>query len=1277
MSFSSDLSTFNGSAASVARNFSGGVFDSMNQRLKATGTALSNFSGFCAGIKSDVASILKDVKKILPKGIAGLDEEMRNFDREIGWDSRSGTFYGAPSSTTITSMPSATPSYTPLYASPSYTPSSSCSLPTKPSPRSSSLGMTTRTAAAPITRTASTSVAASAHPASAKPMTPSASITTTAPVDMTASITTTSPTRGSGASALWKNYQESFEIFRTKMFPALRYCGIAYVKVKEVAAALDMALRHVSELNALLGRKFDVDEFNRRASEVQRLISVHQKCGNDTSRCVNSEEKFLSGLEGSFRRNIAMARNRLEDMETKLGRRPGWMKSRLALIDEIDKRYQSVANQVNANLRRNNANISRLNNAASELTRKTSSLGKAKDGEDARRSSIQSSQNEANKAVQKARSAHMAIVPKSRLSFTFGMSGSRYVVSPSKGDALNEEQRMLGAYLGQLESAAARLTALQKPTERLTASDINSTDAFPAFIVADACTFAIGGRTYYVPIPTAFPFSKPRRFADTSEIAPFLLRLLCALPAGSVQITIIDQAAGGANGSVFNGLRSSMGTFRLVPRIDELHSVLKEHGDYIADLASSGKFGATDRTWAEYNSHHPKNPLPCKILVVYSFRGWDWQDVNELGNLIVNGATSGVNVLFSEDGIAELDDRLRAQVESWAVARNPVDASKWAKEGASLVLQHIPMRMPPNTTVGQICNAYIDCLEKRAARAAHVFNDLFDGVPQWSGSSIDGIEAVIGWDESGSPVHIRIGGDNQHGLIGGKTGGGKSNLIHVIICSLCHRYSPEELQICLLDMKDGVEAFRYLDDTRSRAWLPHARAILASDSPHFASTFLDEISRERENRNDQFKRDGAVNISGWRRATGKKMPRILVIADEFTRIFADADSSKESARKLADLLNLGRSCGIHVLLATQNTDSLVTSNASVILSQTTLRLALPEAKGVLSHGNTDAETLVRPQAILNEFSGAEGKNIVFKHPFFDNETRKPTDVELYRSAVVAGLSRVGRSGLPVCRIVDGVSLQPVPPPANFRTLLGPEPPGARPRFNLLLGRTDDFSARPFLVPISGDAHNDHLLIVAAKDPENRKGVWDGLRVSVLTSLSLLPSHQVLFYNPLMDHPFRGIPGLDVLGADADENTLKTKLDALKTSKAKHRVFVVENFDRATFLTRDDDDPYAPVDESSTFGMFCSAFDRKNHAFSVVLFARDSTMTEEMLGDKGWRCMSHRIAFGQETPTALRSIIKGTEMLDNPGQSIFYSAPTTGGGFRTFLPFIAPSKGGST
>lgn len=1278
MSFPDALNTFNASTPRIRGSFSGGMYDSMNRMLSDTGSMLTAFSNSCAGVMRAAAACDAAVKKIFPRGGVEIDEEMRNLEREIGWDKRTGTFVDALSFPSVAHASTSSSSGRGLFAkTPSHPSVTGAAHRTLSSMRTSSPHAAAAPSRVPVVSVSRpTPVSPPARPvASSAPVTTRTSAASHA---MNIPLATPSHASGLGASLMARNYREAFETFKTKLFPALRSCGMFLIKGKEASDSLDVAWRKVAELNALVGRKFDVTGFNRQASEVQRLISEHRACCSAAERRIDLQKNFLSNLDHNIRRNIVTVRSRLNDDESRLGRRFGWMKRCLVLLSDVERRYQGVVNQVEDGVSRNQANVTRLNAIAAELSSKTASLGKAKDGEDLRRASIQSCTNEVTVALRKSQTAHMAIVPKSKLSFTLRTSGSRYVLSPSKSDALNEGQKTLNACLGLLEASAAKMMALQKPTERLSPADINSTDVFPAFIVADSCVFAHGGRTCCVPIPTTFPLSKPRRFSDASEIAPFLLRMLCALPAGSVQITILDHASGGANGSVFNGLRSGAGTFRLVSRIDELHSVLKEHSDYIADLTSSGKFGATDRTWSEYNAHHPKNPLPCKMLVVYSFRGWDWQDVDEFSNLIANGAPAGINVLFAEDGIAELDDRPRAQVDSWTVARNPVDASKWAKEGAALSLRHVPMRMPSNTVVGQICVAYVDWLDKRSARASHVFADLFDGIPQWTESSIDGFETVVGWDDAGKPISVRIGGDNQHGLIGGKTGGGKSNLIHVIVCSLCHRYSPEELQICLLDMKDGVEAFRYLDDTHSRAWLPHARSILASDSPHFASTFLDEISHEREKRNDQFRRDGAVNISGWRRATGKKMPRLLVIADEFTRMFADADSSKESARKLADILNLGRSCGIHVLLATQNTDSLVTSNASVILSQTTLRIALPEAKGVLAHGNSGAETLVKPQAILNEFSGAEGKNIVFKHPFFNNETRKPTDVELYRRGIIAGLSRIRGMGLPVCRVVDGVSLQPVPPLAIFRTALGPVPPGARPRFNILLGRTDDFSSQPFLVPISGDAHNDHLLIVAAKDPENRKGVWDGLRTSVLTSLTLLPSHQILFYDPDSDNPLYGTSfrkgcGVDVLGAGADENDLKAKLDALQTSKAKYRVLVVENFDRATFLGRDEDDPFAAVDETSALGIFNSAFDRKKHAFTVILFARNPEVAEEMLGDKKWKCLSQRIAFGYESPTVLRSIIRGTELLDNPGESVFFSSPTTGGGFRTILPFV---KGGA-
>jgi hypothetical protein len=958
---------------------------------------------------------------------------------------------------------------------------------------------------------------------------------------------------------------------------------------------------------------------------------------------------------------------------SKLKWKPGWIKKRENNLLACESAFNSYIADANIAMGPFASYKRRLNAIMKAVSQKNNLLATEKNKEESRQNKIRIKLSNCTNALGEAKNAHLGLVPASKLNFKLVQSGNQYVGSPSKADVIKEINSLFNLCLKEMNAAAIQLTSLQKATEKLTEADINTTSTYPTFCIVDSCMFSLGGSTFVFPIPTSFPFTKARRFADASELTPFLLRLLCAMPVGSVQITIADQAAMGRNGSVFNGLQSSFGVFKLVAYMDDLHSALKEHSAYIADLASSGKFGATDKDWWEYNAHHPKNPLPCKIFAIYSFRGWDWQDVDELENLIAGGPNAGVYVLFAEDGIAELDDRMRNKIESWPVALNPVNVAKWAQKGMALSPQHIPMQFPSNAVVDQICKTYIGCLTKHSATSAHVFDDLFDRVPQWSASSIDGLKATIGWDTSGNPVSLRINDDNPHVLIGGKSGGGKSNLIHVIISSLCHRYSPEELQICLLDMKDGVEVFRYLDEVSKKAWLPHARAILASDSPHFAAAYLDEIGRERLRRNAQFRSDGAGDLASWRTKTGRKMPRMLIIADEFTRMFGDSDISKSTSEKLADMLTLGRSCGIHVVLATQTTDSLTTANASVILSQTTVRLALPEARGVLAHGNTASDTLKKPFCILNEFSGADGKNLLFEHPYYNSKTA-PTDTEKYRRKQISALAKLSFA-MPACRVVDGVSLHPVPALRDFQTMLGPAPAGARPRFNLLLGRTDDFDAQPFLLTLSGDTHIDNLMIVSPKDPEGREGVWDGLWQSIKQSLALLPSHRVLYYDPSHEHLESMPAGFEALGADADEDSLKKKLEDLRSSTEKHRVFIVENFEQATFLARDEDNPFGPVDEDSTFGVFNTAFERKKRAFAVILFTRNPDLAEEMLGDKGWKSMSHRIAFGMENTNALREVIKGTEMLDKPGRSIYYNGPTTGGGFRTLLPFVSLTKRG--
>lgn len=275
-------------------------------------------------------------------------------------------------------------------------------------------------------------------------------------------------------------------------------------------------------------------------------------------------------------------------------------------------------------------------------------------------------------------------------------------------------------------------------------------------------------------------------------------------------------------------------------------------------------------------------------------------------------------------------------------------------------------------------------------RNAHVLADLFDDAPMWGSSSMGELEAPIGWDDHDMPVVLRFSAGTPHALMGGNTGSGKSNLIHLIICSLCYRYSPEELQVRFLDMKDGIETFRYVDKATGKAWLPHIKLSFTENFENPAEVFLDEIISEIHKRNSEFKCEGVVTISEWRKKTGKKMPRILVVVEEFSQMFwEDDNSSRESeiSKKLQMLLAWGHSCGIHVILASQ----LMSQNDKLTLDRIPIRLALPGASGVLANGNDSDNDLRMHHCIINEYCGECGKNNVFTHPL--------CDVNLFRAKI--------------------------------------------------------------------------------------------------------------------------------------------------------------------------------------------------------------------------------------------------------------------------------------
>lgn len=153
-----------------------------------------------------------------------------------------------------------------------------------------------------------------------------------------------------------------------------------------------------------------------------------------------------------------------------------------------------------------------------------------------------------------------------------------------------------------------------------------------------------------------------------------------------------------------------------------------------------------------------------------------------------------------------------------------------------------------------------------------------------------------------------------HLLFGGPTGGGKSNLINQGLCGMLQRYTPRELNLYLIDLKDGVELNPYKE-------VKHVKGFY--ETTWDVDDGLQGILLELKRRNVLFKSMGVKKLSEYNKVSVKKLPRILIIADEFAQFnnIMDRDLKKSVFTKWEELLQKGRSAGIHVMVGTQIADS--------------------------------------------------------------------------------------------------------------------------------------------------------------------------------------------------------------------------------------------------------------------------------------------------------------------------------------------------------------------
>ena len=198
----------------------------------------------------------------------------------------------------------------------------------------------------------------------------------------------------------------------------------------------------------------------------------------------------------------------------------------------------------------------------------------------------------------------------------------------------------------------------------------------------------------------------------------------------------------------------------------------------------------------------------------------------------------------------------------------------------------------------------------------------------------ESIKGLLGVKAGNSPcyldVHEKYHG--PHGLVAGTTGSGKSETLQTYILSLSVNYSPDDVGFFVIDYKGGGMANLFSD-------LPHLIGQISNLSGNQVRRAMISIKSENVRRQKIFNEYGVNNINSYTKLYKNKeaavpIPHLFIIIDEFAELKRE---EPDFMKELISVAQVGRSLGVHLILATQKPSGTVDDN---IWSNSKFRLCL-------------------------------------------------------------------------------------------------------------------------------------------------------------------------------------------------------------------------------------------------------------------------------------------------------------------------------------------------
>lgn len=500
------------------------------------------------------------------------------------------------------------------------------------------------------------------------------------------------------------------------------------------------------------------------------------------------------------------------------------------------------------------------------------------------------------------------------------------------------------------------------------------------------------------------------RAAAHGFVRSVLLRQLLSVAPGEVQFCIFDPVGLGQSAGDLLNLAEYDATLvggKVWSSSQDLEARLVELSDHI-ELVIQKYLRTTYATIDEFNDAAGEVAEPYRILVLFdSPTGLTPASAARLRSIVENGPRCGVftflvadndapaaygvdlalvtttmRKLHLQSGFADDVDGYRLQTsfehdvlpERNDVARRIIEVvgrASLSRTDAVITFDKVFRLFSEYAAQGRNQNLSLGAAQTQARNPA----------TWWQCDSTPGIFAPIG--QKGARDVAVLGFDSSDyagGLLVGRPGSGKSTLMHAFLAGLTTLYGPDELELYLVDFKEGVEFKTYAEEQ-----LPHAKVIAIESDREFGVSVLQSLQAEISRRADLLRSTGGrqAGIKGLREATGAKIPRILLVFDEFQVLFRQNDKVGLAAADLLEsIIRQGRGFGIHVLLASQSLSGLDALGAHVPqLLPVRILLASTEAdaRRMLGDGNNEGEYLTRRgDGVLNAAGGAVAANERFK-----------------------------------------------------------------------------------------------------------------------------------------------------------------------------------------------------------------------------------------------------------------------------------------------------------